>query len=180
MDPIKIIGRFYKKDSEAYNILVAHSSLVAMKAVELAKKVSHLKPDIQFVKEAAMLHDIGIFLTSAKKIFCFGDKPYICHGYLGRELLEKEGLSRHALVCERHVGVGFSEKEIVKKKFPLPNRDMIPETIEEKIICVADKFFSKKDLLHEKSLEEIKKSLSELDPKLVKKFEKLYKPFENS
>ena len=61
-----------------------------------------------------MLHDIGIFLTHAPQIGCHGDKPYICHGYLGRELLEKEGFPRHAIVCETHVGVGLTIADIEK------------------------------------------------------------------
>lgn len=105
MDPIKIIQKFYKIDSKAYNLLVPHSEAVARKALETARKVPHLNPDLKFIEEAAMLHDIGIFLTNDPGLGCFGDKPYICHGYLGRELLEKEGFPKHALVCERHVGI---------------------------------------------------------------------------
>ncbi len=59
-----------------------------------------------------MLHDIGIFLTNAPHIGCYGDKPYICHGYLGREILDKEGLPGHAMVCERHVGAGLTVTDI--------------------------------------------------------------------
>ena len=43
-----------------------------------------LSLDKDFLYEAAMLHDIGIFLTDAAGIHCFGDKLYICHGYLER------------------------------------------------------------------------------------------------
>jgi uncharacterized protein len=50
--------------------------------------------DERFIQEAALLHDIGIFLTNAPKIHCFGDYPYICHGYLGAEILRKEGLDK--------------------------------------------------------------------------------------
>jgi len=53
-----------------------------------------------FIEEAALLHDIGIFNTNLPKIGCYGRHPYISHGYLGRELLENEGLAAHALVCE--------------------------------------------------------------------------------
>jgi uncharacterized protein len=63
MDPIKIIQKFYKKDSVTYQILVTHSKAVTKKALEIAKSLSHLNPDLSFIEEAAMLHDIGIFLT---------------------------------------------------------------------------------------------------------------------
>jgi uncharacterized protein len=86
---------------------------------------------------------------------------YICHGFLGRELLEKEGLPKHALVCERHVGVGISIKDIKNQKLPFPKRNMVPVSIEEEIICFADKLFSKKEgrLSKEKNINKIKKEL---------------------
>src|SRR3990167_5700954 len=108
MDPLMIIQKYYPINSKSYQFLVEHSNAVTKKAIETAEKVPHLNPDLKFIEEAAMLHDIGIFLTHAPEIECFGKKPYICHVYLGRELLEKEGVSKHALVCERHVGVGIS------------------------------------------------------------------------
>ncbi|PKM91730.1 phosphohydrolase [Candidatus Falkowbacteria bacterium HGW-Falkowbacteria-1] len=159
MDPIKIIQKFYKTDSLAYSFLVPHSQSVAKKAIEIAIRVPHLSPDLKFIEEASMLHDIGIFLVSYQKIGCFGDEPYICHGYLGRELVEKEGYPKHALVCERHIGLGISMKDIKMQKLPLPCREMMPISIEEKIICLADKFFSKNKefLTKEKSIDQIRK-----------------------
>lgn len=129
-----------------------------MKAMEIARRVESPVPDIRFIEEAAMLHDIGMIFTNAPKIGCYGYKEYICHGYLGRELLENEGLPKHALVCERHVGMGITAEEIRKNSLPLPERDMVPVTAEEKIVCLADKFFSKAehDLLHEKPLKEVR------------------------
>ena len=164
MNPLKIIEKYYKDNPGAKDILIAHGEMVAKKATELAKKVKHLNPDLKFIKEAAILHDIGIFLTNAPQINCYGDKPYICHGYLGRELLEKEGLPKYALVCERHVGVGITIENIKKNNLPLPKRDMTPQSIEEKIICLADKFFSKKDLISEKTIEEIKAEAVQYGP----------------
>ena len=115
--------------------------MVAKKAVEVAERVRHLNPDIKFIEEAAMLHDIGIFLTHAPQIGCHGDKPYICHGYLGRELLEKEGYPKHAIVCETHVGVGLTVKDIEERNFPIPGRDMTPTSIEEKLYALQTSFF---------------------------------------
>lgn len=161
MDPFEIIRKYYYPGSLAYEILVGHSRMVAKKSLETAKNLKHLNPDMSFIEEAAMLHDIGIFLTDEPRLGCFGDEEYICHGYLGRELLEREGLPAHALVCERHVGVGLSISDIEKQKLPLPMRDMLPFSLEEKIICFADKFFSKRiDALHiEKPIEEVRESI---------------------
>jgi len=145
MNPVDIINEFYEPGSAANEILMVHSRAVADKALACAAKVPQFNPDVEFIREAAMLHDIGIFLTDAASIGCHGKNQYVCHGYLGRELLEKKGMPRHALVCERHVGVGLTAKEIRRQKLPLPDRDMAPVTIEEQIICFADKFFSKKN-----------------------------------
>lgn len=173
VDPFKIIEKYYEPDSKAYYFLVHHGRVVAKKAVEIAKRVDHLNPDIDFIREASILHDIGIFLTNAPKIGCFGYQDYICHGYLGREILEGEGLNRHALVCERHVGLGITADDVRKKKLPLPERDMVPETIEEKIICLADKFFSKTehDLTHEKPLEKVRELVMAYGEEKLKTFE---------
>ena len=162
MDALRIIKRYYPVDSKAFEVLLTHSKLVARKAREIARRVPELHPDLEFIEQAAMLHDIGIFLTCAPRLGCDGDKDYICHGYLGRELLDKERLPRHALVCERHTGVGLTLADIERQNLPLPKRDMVPISIEEQIICFADKFFSKKPekLEHEKTVEEVRKYLS--------------------
>ncbi len=143
MKPIDIINEFYSPGTKNYEALVRHGEQVTQKALETAARVPHLEPDRDFIVEAAMLHDIGIFMTDAQMLGCNGDHPYLMHGILGREILDKRGLPQHALVCERHVGVGISAEDIVSHDLPLPVRDMRPVSIEEQIICYADKFFSK-------------------------------------
>lgn len=140
---LDIINLYYTPGSLAHDVLVRHSEVVAGAAVSIATRVVHLEPDIDFVWEAAMLHDIGIFYTHSPGIGCSGDYDYVCHGYLGRTLLEKHALYRHARVCERHVGVGLEVRDISGMGLPIPVRDMRPKSIEEKIICYADLFFSK-------------------------------------
>jgi uncharacterized protein len=142
--PIDLIDELILPGTELNAILVSHSRAVAAKAISIAENLSNHSPDLDFIEEAALLHDIGIFLTHAPVIGCKGTYPYISHGYLGRGLLEERGLFRHALVCERHVGVGLSVDDIREQRLSLPERDMRPESLEEEIICYADKFFSKK------------------------------------
>ncbi len=182
MNPVDIINKYYKSNSRAYEILIQHGKQVARKALDAAKKVPQLNPDLDFIKEAAMLHDIGMFLTNATEIGCKGNNSYICHGYLGREILEKIGLPRHALVCERHVGVGITIEDIKNYALPLPKRDMLPVSIEEQIICFADKFFSKnRDLLKkEKSVEDIKQYLKPYGLEKVRRFQSWVDLFERT
>jgi len=144
IDPLAIIARYYDPGSPLYSVLVNHSRQVAEKSLEIARGITGLGPDLEFIEKAAMLHDIGIFKTLAPAIGCNGDLPYICHGYLGRELLDRQGLPRAlGRVAERHTGAGITLDNILKAKLPLPPRDMVPTTLEERIICCADKFFSK-------------------------------------
>lgn len=143
MDPTTVIQNFYDKGSKAYRVLVEHSRLVASLAVSIAGKTGLPESSRTFIYEAAMLHDVGIIHTDAPKLGCYGEEPYIRHGVIGRSLLEGLGLDAHALVCERHVGLGITASEIAERKLPLPWRDMVPMTIEEEIVCYADKFFSK-------------------------------------
>jgi len=179
MDPIKIIQKYYNSKLKTYDFLVIHSRMVTKKALKTARIIKYLNPDLKFIKEAAMLHDIGIFLTNTPELECYGEKPYICHGYLGRKLLEKQGLLKHGLVCERHIGVGLTKEDIINRKLPLPKRDMVPITLEEKIITYADKFFSKNKeyLQKEKSIEQVKKELAQYGKDKVQKFDEWLKIF---
>ena len=172
MDPVEIIGRHYAPASKSRRILLEHGRLVAEKALAAAARVPHLAPDLAFVESAALLHDIGIFLTDSPTLDCHGREPYIRHGILGREILEALGLPRHALVCERHVGVGISAEDIRRFDLPLPERDMRPVTVEEQIICYADKFFSKNgsDTPCEKPVAEILESLKPYGADKVERF----------
>ena len=171
MEPLKIIDRYYRKETKAYQILITHSQLVTEKALWIAQRHPELNPDPDFIAGAAMLHDIGIIRTHAPDLGCFGELPYLCHGYLGREMLEAEGLTEHALVCERHTGVGITAEEVVKNKLPLPERDFVPESVEEQIICFADKFYSKSNnLKKEKSLDAIRKSMGRFGQKNIDRF----------
>lgn len=173
MNPFDIINEFYDPGSRSHQILVKHGQQVAKKAVEIATRVPHLNPDLNFIKEAALLHDIAMFKTNSFELGCSGNFPYVCHGYLGRELLEKKGFPAHALVCERHVGTGITIEDIERHHLPLPRRDMVPTSIEEQIICFADKFFSKNGHMtdKEKRLEDILNSLRRYGPDKVACFQ---------
>jgi uncharacterized protein len=179
MNPLEIIEKYYDPGSKAYYFLVHHGRSVAAKALAIASRAAHLTPDITFIEEASMLHDIGIFYTKAPRLGCFGDKSYLCHGYLGRELLDREGLPRHALVCERHVGVGITLEEIRKNRLPLPEREMVPLTTEEKIVCLADKFFSKndEDLFRERPIGKVREMVASYGKGKVETFDEWMKLF---
>ncbi len=180
MNPIDFLAQYYDPRSRAFKILVEHGRLVAKKALAAARCVPEMKPDLEFIETAAMLHDIGIFETRSPAFGCYGKHPYICHGVLGSALLKEKGHDKLALVCERHVGVGISAAEIRQHQLPLPERDMIPVSIEEQVICYADKFFSKNGNGRslEKSSAKIIKSLSRYGADKVRRFECWVQKFE--
>lgn len=177
MDAIALIDKYYPEDNELKHILLTHSRSVANKALWIADKHPELNLDRQFLEEAALLHDIGIFLTNAEGIYCYGTNPYICHGYLGADLMRKEGYPRHALVCERHTGAGLSIESIISQNLPVPHRNMLPVSLEEEVVCFADKFFSKTHLDKEKSLEKALKSISKYGESGVVRFNDWCKRF---
>ena len=108
-----IIDQYYSEENALRRILLVHSRQVTERALRIADAHPELAIDRPFVQEAAMLHDIGIFLCDAPGIACHGKEPYICHGRLGAELLRQAGYPRHARVCERHTGAGLTKAEIV-------------------------------------------------------------------
>ncbi|MBR5541152.1 MAG: HD domain-containing protein [Bacteroides sp.] len=170
MDAIAIIDKYYTENNELKHILLTHSRSVANKALWIADRHPELDLDRAFLEEAAMLHDIGVFLTDAPGIHCHGSHPYICHGYLGSQLMQEEGYMRHALVCERHTGAGLSLQSIQIQKLPVPHREMLPVSLEEQVICFADKFFSKTRLDSEKSVEGALKSISKYGEEGILRF----------
>lgn len=177
MDPLAVIDRCYADLPEAREILVRHGRQVGRKALRAAGRLSHLNPDADFIREAALLHDIGMRFTRAPGLGCFGDLPYICHGCLGRELMDREGFPRHGLVCERHVGAGLTVPEIQRQGLPLPRRDMTPVSLEERLICYADKFFSKTDGDAERPLDVVVANMARYGPAQSARFQAMVDAF---
>ena len=164
MDYQAIIDRYYPADNELRRVLLKHSRQVADRCLQIVRKHPELSVDAQFVEEAAMLHDIGIYQCNAPSIHCHGTEPYIKHGPIGGEMLRAEGFPRHARVAERHTGTGLPGYE--------------PETLEEQIICYADKFYSKSNPDHVRSVQETADSLEKFGHAGVVKFLEWAKRFE--
>ena len=159
MDYIALIDKYYASSPELRNVLLTHSRQVADRALQILYRHPEWQVDRQFVEEAAMLHDIGIIYCDAPKIYCFGPHKYIEHGYLGAELLRREGLPQHALVAERHTGTGITIEQVEREELPIPERDYCPQSLEEKLICYADKFYSKSHLGEEVALDKLKANI---------------------
>ncbi len=187
MDYQKIIDYYFPQETNAElrHILITHSKSVADMALEICEKHPELNADKMFVYEAAMLHDIGILRCDAKGICCYGTEPYIRHGLCGAQMLREYAqsflpdtdITPYARVCARHTGTGLTAKTIREQALPLPEQDLTPETIEEQIICYADKFFSKTKLDRCKTYDHAEKSLMKFGADGIKVFHKWHKLF---
>lgn len=142
MDYQRIIDKYYPEGTPLRDIYMRHAQSVAALAEELRQK-SAPELDPEQVRAAAMLHDIGIFLTSAPGIECHGSEPYLAHGPLGAALLRREGAPEWAArVAERHTGLGIPP--------------YLPETKLERLICFADKFYSKSGSGQRKTIDQVR------------------------
>lgn len=175
----QLFDKHYPEGTKARDFLYVHSLKVMEAALKIAEHNMHLNPDLEVIAQSALLHDIGIMYTNAPEIGCTGHLPYLAHGYMGRALLEKEGFEKIAPVCERHIGVGLSKRDIIEHNMPLPQRDMLPITVEEKIVCYADKFYSKSKV-HKttpKSYDKIRVKIAKYGRDKIKRFDEFVEMF---
>lgn len=129
---------WFPNEEEALSILekegtapqvIEHCKTVARQAAVFSEKASSkgMVVDRELVTIGALLHDIGRSKTHEPS-----------HGFVGGKLLRDIGVDERIVkIAERHVGAGIPADEA--KTLGLPERDFIPETIEEKIVCYADK-----------------------------------------
>jgi uncharacterized protein len=108
--------------------IIQHCEATRQKALRIANILSaKIVVDLDLISIGALLHDLGRARTND-----------VTHGYLGGKLLELYDYpSSIVKIVERHVLGGFTAEEAVQ--VGLPQRSFVPETWEEKIVCVADK-----------------------------------------
>lgn len=182
VDSLAILKHFYPEDTPLRRLLISHSEQVRDKALAILEK-SGKKLDRQLVADGAMLHDIGIGHCHAPSILCEGTEPYIAHGTIGGRMLREYGaecgldMEPYARICERHTGSGLTAEEIRRQKLLIPERDWLPETPEEILVCLADKFFSKSGDRKEKSLARIRHSMEKFEPEALARFEAMCAEF---
>ena len=75
MQTLDVIYKYYPEDNALRRLLLHHSRQVADRALTIARKHPELQLDTAFLERAAMLHDIGVFLTDAPGIHCHGTQP---------------------------------------------------------------------------------------------------------
>ena len=174
-----VIDFFYPEEDDLKRTLLKHSCQVKEKALELAAHTD-VPLDLELLRGGAMLHDIGIRKCHAPGIFCTGELHYLRHGIEGAAMLREYGKKHNlvpepfARICERHTGSGLTAAEIISQKLPLPERDFMPLTPEEKIVCLADKFFSKSGDMKEKSFEAVQRSMAKFGADSLARFNAMW------
>lgn len=109
--------------------VVEHCKRVAAFAVKVAKACQKKQPsiNIELVEISALLHDIGRSRTHT-----------VNHALEGGRIARTYGLPLSVVhVIERHAGGGIPKEEA--KALDWPPKDYLPKTLEEKIVCYADK-----------------------------------------
>lgn len=174
----KIIDKYYPAETALRDIYMRHCRSVADKALRIAEE-KNLNLDPSEIEAGAMLHDIGIFLTDAAGIHCYGTCPYLAHGRAGADLLRTEGAPEiYARIAERHTGAGLTDEDIKHMNPALPpDRSYMPQTELEQLICYADKFFSKNGDMLEKPLTRVRASISKFGSEALDRFEALHNRF---
>jgi uncharacterized protein (TIGR00295 family) len=161
---VALLKKYSKGDERVFRLVLAHSKAVQKVALEIAKDIPNL--DIDLIKVGSILHDIGRFSCPPKTILS------IKHGIRGAEILRKEGHEELAKIAERHLGAGISKQDIKEQKLPLPKKDLMPVTKEEKIITCADNLvFGKRTGTIKEVVERFSKEVS---PKIGKRAKGLY------
>jgi len=104
-----------------------HCLAVADAVARVGDILAKIRPiDISFLWSAALLHDIGRYVTHDP----------ILHGVEGYKLLSMLGHEREAHICASHILFGLNAAEATQ--LGLPNRDFMPCTIEERLIPLID------------------------------------------
>lgn len=162
IDPIQLIQQYYDPMWVAYSILLQHSTVVAAKAVSIATKRNNRYPDmsvdVRFIYEAAMVHDIGIFVTNTPQIWNYWSDHYLCHVSTWYQILLDHNLPDHARVALTHTWCWIRTEYILEHAVPLDtNISYLPRSLEEQIVSYADLFYIKNPdkIVLEKSFDEV-------------------------
>jgi uncharacterized protein len=109
--------------------VIKHCIAVADIAVETARELAGrgLKVDIELVEIGALLHDLGRSKNHT-----------VNHALIGAQIAQSMSLPEQVInIIKRHVGAGITTEEAEFLGWP---KDIyMPQTLEEKIVCYADK-----------------------------------------
>ena len=166
----------YSKEEESFEAILNHSLIVLSKSIEIInRKKLYNKIDFDLIISGCLLHDVGVFSVKNSGLDVTKKVDYLRHGILGGKILRNEGFYKEALITERHIGSGLSKEYIMQNNLPLPKKDFLPITLEQKLICYADKFHSKSGKID--TIDSIKKEMKGFGKEPLRRFLELDKLF---
>ena len=174
----QIIDFYYRNEPELKALLLEHSQSVWEKARSIAGSGS-VPLDDGLLACGCYLHDLGIIGCNAPSIGCFGQAHYLQHGLIGAQMLRDYDLKYGKVpqletlcrICRTHIGSGITASEIAQSGLPLPEEDFLPESAEEKLICLADNFFSKSGDRKEKTLSQVRRKMAKFGTPSLERFD---------
>ncbi len=133
----------YAPNDIVYDLVYRHCQIVSDIASWCAEN-SQQKLDMDLLKKACLLHDIGSYAFFDANGQNLNERLYPQHAILGSKILQDEGIdSRLTDIVETHVLLGLTKSEIINTPWYLPERDYVPSSIEGELLCYADRFHSK-------------------------------------
>lgn len=173
LEEIEALHKKYAPSDLVFNVVFTHCQIVRDIAEQLVDRNS-LNVDIDLVRTASLLHDIGVYPLFNAQNRKIAGRSYLTHGIEGEAILKAEGLPRELWhVASHHTGVGLTAEDIITDNLPLPVKDYFAETPEEELIMYADKFHSKTTPPYFNSFEWYKQDLAQFGEAKVRKFEAL-------
>ena len=152
----------FLRESGCRENVVRHVEAVSELAVEMARSIRKrgMSVDVDLVETGALLHDVGRSKTHS-----------VHHAVAGAEIAKSLGLPESVvLIIQRHVGGGIAGREA--RELGWPRGVYIPQTLEEKIVCYADKLIEgSKRVPIEKTMKAFRK---ELPPTAAERIRRLH------
>lgn len=144
--------------------IIRHGITVSHLAVKITKKfqAKGVEVDLALIEIGSLLHDIG-----RSKIH------NVQHAFLGAQIIKSFNLPESLIkMVERHIGSGIPSEEAVK--LGLPNKDFIPQTLEEKIVSYSDKLIDgNREMSFEEAFSKFSDDLGKSHP-AIKRFKKIH------
>jgi uncharacterized protein len=162
--------KILQKNNCSTNV-ITHCQAVTSLALELAEefKAKNYPVNLELIEAGALLHDLGRSKTHS-----------VNHAIEGMKLAQTENLPEPVIcIIKRHVGAGITAEEANQLNWPEDN--YIPQTLEEKIVCYADKCISGNDRvsvettikqLHDKNLDDAAKRVRKLYNEIISLLER--------
>lgn len=152
----------FLKQSGCRENVIKHVEVVSQLAVTIAQAFIRkgYNVNVNLVEIGALLHDIGRAKTHT-----------VNHAIIGAEIARSLDLPESVVsIIKRHVGGGITAEEA--KKLGWPDGIYVPQTLEEKIVCYADKLIEgSRPTPIEKTMELLSK---ELPPLAIKRIRDLH------